>query len=255
MINLDKKYIFTHIEKTGGTSVSSEIMRHDIKGMYFINVDFSSYSNGEVRLTDVEEIKLSPFTEISNDYANKHTSLLTFKCFMPEEEWNRYYKFAFVRHPIYRIVSLYLHQLKSALKIDAPPEEILKQKYIPVRFNENVPMCTKPGDEYTIKKGNHDFTLEFFIKKVLVPGGLSQIYQVTNENNRLLPDFIGKFENLQEDYDKVCDHIKIPKTKLPHLNSGGGNNEIYEKFYTDDLKQFVYEQYKEEFELFGYDHI
>ena len=49
--------------------------------------------------------------------------------------------------------------------------------------------------------------------------------------------------------------IKIPKTKLPHLNAGGGNNEIYEKFYTDDLKQFVYEQYKEEFEIFGYDHI
>ena len=253
MTNLDKKYIFTHIEKTGGTSVSNEIMRHDIKGMYFINVDFSSYGN--CNLADVGEVKLSPFNEISNDYANKHLSLLTFKCFIPEEEWANYYKFTFVRHPIYRTVSLYLHQLKSLLKINASPEEVLAQKSIPVTFHEDALMYNDSGDKCMIKKGNHDFTFEFFIKKILVPGGICQSHQVTDENNKLLPDFIGKFENLQEDYDKVCDHIKIPKTKLPHLNSGGGNNEIYEKFYTDDLKQFVYEQYKEEFEIFGYDHI
>ena len=31
-------------------------------------------------------------------------------------------------------------------------------------------------------------------------------------------NFIGRFENLQEDFDTICDKIGIPKQTLPHRN-------------------------------------
>jgi hypothetical protein len=33
-------------------------------------------------------------------------------------------------------------------------------------------------------------------------------------------DFVGTIEHLQSDFNKVCDHLGIPRTELPHLNKG-----------------------------------
>lgn len=64
-------------------------------------------------------------------------------------------------------------------------------------------------------------------------------------------DFIGKFENLQEDFEAVCEQINYPKVKLPHINST--SHEHYSMYYDEETKEIVREWHQKDIEKFNYD--
>ena len=43
---------------------------------------------------------------------------------------------------------------------------------------------------------------------------------IYDDNGNCLTDFIGKTENLQDDFNIVCDKIGMPRQKLPHEKKG-----------------------------------
>ena len=61
-------------------------------------------------------------------------------------------------------------------------------------------------------------------------------------------DFIGRFENINEDFNKVCLAIGIKELKLPHAYNSKTFKKPFE--WTDELKEKVYNYYKKDFELF-----
>ena len=63
-------------------------------------------------------------------------------------------------------------------------------------------------------------------------------------------DFIGQFEWLQQDFDHICEVIKIDKRELPHTNKS--NHEDYRKYYTQEMVDFVADAHKDTIEAFGY---
>lgn len=125
---------------------------------------------------------------------------------------SNYLKFSFVRNPWDLVVSFYFYELKS-----------------------NIISNHITFKDFIIKK--------FFNTPLCIP-------QFNYFKDPELMTFIGKFENLQEDFNFVCDKIGIPRQKLPHDNKT--NHKHYTEYYDDETKQIVAERYARDIEYFRY---
>lgn len=149
------------------------------------------------------------------------------------KKYDSYYKFTFVRNPFERMVSCYVHRYQ------APEKWIGKKnsyKYYLFGYIKNV----------------NGFD-EFVRKTCKIPDRLMDIhfkpqYLLIYDRGRISVDFVGRYENLNEDWKVV--QKKHQLKNLPHLNQGKKKN--WMDFYTRELADIVYERYKNDFELFGY---
>jgi len=66
----------------------------------------------------------------------------------------------------------------------------------------------------------------------------------------LLVDYIGKFENLDQDFHRICNIIGIPDIELPNI--GKSKHKNYKKYYNDYTRNLIVEHFKEDIELFDY---
>jgi len=64
-------------------------------------------------------------------------------------------------------------------------------------------------------------------------------------------DFIGRYENLQEDFNKVCKAIGIAPVKLLHKNKSERPKD-YREAYNNKTKEIVARVFAKDIELFKY---
>jgi hypothetical protein len=143
--------------------------------------------------------------------------------------WDEYFKFAFVRNPWSRLVSQWQYRLRIAGKPNAEWET----------FGKN-----------SIKFINKHKSFDNYIRNIR-PFNFMCYSWIYNKSGEQLVDFIGKFENLQQDYDTVCDKIGIPRKKLPHKNKSTPKH--YSEYYDDETKQIVAKKFKKDIEYFEYE--
>ena len=72
---------------------------------------------------------------------------------------------------------------------------------------------------------------------------------VTDQQGRLLVNFVGRFENLAEDFAAVCQRLGI-HASLPYTNPS--NHRDYRQFYTPAWRDLGVEHAHQDCELFGY---
>jgi hypothetical protein len=134
-----------------------------------------------------------------------------------------FFCFAFVRNPWDLMTSSYNWWTQNArLKNRKAYGNFLKEK----------------GFSFFIKS-NSSYINECFHKNE------GQLYWI---NNKI--DFIGKFENLQQDFDTICEKIGIARQELPHENKT--NRKHYTEYYDDETREIVAQKYAKDIEYFGY---
>lgn len=139
-----------------------------------------------------------------------------------DETFERFFKFAFVRNPWDWQVSLYefMLQRESHWQHDVIKNMAGFEDYIEWRVST---------------------------QKVL------QKKFISDKQGNIIVDFVGRYENLQADFQKVCAKLGIAEELLPHLNQSDRRD--YRDYYNKRTKHLISEHFREDIELFGYDFI
>lgn len=82
------------------------------------------------------------------------------------------------------------------------------------------------------KSGDFEAYLDFLLTNPNDP----QLNYIIDENGRKIVDFIGRFENLNSDFESICNRLGLT-SELPHKNSSGGKS--YLSQYTPTTKEMV----------------
>lgn len=151
---------------------------------------------------------------------NYHTSALEFK--NKVHNFNDYFKFTFVRNPYDRLYSWCSMLFQKSFK-----QGVTKEKF-----------------KHWLLKGNTSFSNNRLQER-------PQLYWINDENGNSLIDFIGKFENLQHDFNKLCDILNIKISTLPTMRTSI-RSKNYSDFYDHEMIGFVKHYHKKDLEEFNY---
>lgn len=160
-----------------------------------------------------------------------------------------YYVFSFVRNPYDRFVSAWKW---GELKFSKEGDLAFYNKERAVSFEEYVSLTT----DLDYRKDNKNLWSEYDEYHTLpqfefFPNLNGGHYFSDKINPEFTCDFIGRFENINEDFNKVCLAISIKELKLPHAYNSKTFKQPFQ--WTDELKEKVHNFYKNDFELFNYE--
>jgi len=133
------------------------------------------------------------------------------------------YKFSFVRNPYDRAVSLFYYLRKTGI---LPQEETF------------LSFCRKLGDKGCEPIGLYNVQ------------GLSQCNPQVRWIENVELDFLGRFESIREDSDRVFGELGMPGVHLPLINKT--KHADYRECYCVESKEIVEKFYEEDFRILDY---
>lgn len=171
----------------------------------------------------------SVYTSLFGEVKRNHIRLLYFEAY-DASKFKRYFKFAIVRNPYDRLVSSYFY-IKNKNDLYTP----MLEKY--------------PTFSSFVKALKNSATKVELFK---IPHFNSQFYFLADRHGKVGVDFIGHFENLENDYKVIASKLGI-STKLDHHNKS--KHKPYSEYFDSELIRIVNEVYNDDFTHLGYDRI
>lgn len=151
---------------------------------------------------------------------------------------NRYFKFAFTRNPYDRLVSCYINKILNPYNVHGKAKN---------NFLRHNPDFHEGMDFKSFAKEVSSISDNFSDRHIK-----SQHCFLLDKKGRWIPDFLGKFENLEEDFKKICKKMGVSKPpSLPHKRKSK-RIDGYRDYYDEETKRLVERRYKKDLELFGY---
>lgn len=147
------------------------------------------------------------------------------------DDYYKFYKFSFVRNPYDKLISSYFYLKKGGFH--QGDEDWVKGHLSEVTSFENFVLEWLSEDK---------FTERFHFQP--------QSYFLKDENGDIDLNFIGRYESIYTDFDVVRKELKI-RTSLLRLNSSDKPSSV-ENHYSKEMKDKIYQLYKEDFLLFDY---
>jgi hypothetical protein len=148
-----------------------------------------------------------------------HISLQQLRPFMKPGDFDTYFKFAFVRNPFDRFVSYCAFMTREEEgRFERDPQKVMRE------------FLEAPPNDHILFQPQHAM--------------------LTGTRGELLADYVGRFEEIQQSYDSVCERLGIPKEMLEQVNSSRRRD--YREYYDQSLIEGVAKLYARDLELFGY---
>jgi len=151
------------------------------------------------------------------------------------------YVFAFVRNPFDRLVSRYEHlrrrRSQSPKVLTGSPQDNNLRDYFAF-VGSNKPLEFSSFVDFTVVHPDEHWEVQYdkFCRQL---GSIDCL------------DFIGRYENLQPDFEKACIACHIPVRQLRRCNSTC--RKPYAEYYDSRTRQLVAEVYEKDLEVFGYE--
>lgn len=234
IISHSHKFIFIHIHKTAGESIS-EALRPHLSGRDLL-------------------LGTSPRGELNNAYYSfkyhlqKHSGVRKVRTFVGDATWNNYLKFSFVRDPFDRLRSLYFY-FERMLARRREPHLRNALLWLPgPGFRDPLKW---PEMQAFIETENFSSFIRHPAFSTGIMGARPQSLLLTDKEGNLDVDFVGKFENLAEDFATLTARLGLESAHLRHRNAS--RNRAAPPYPTEAAdRALIAELYARDYALFDY---
>lgn len=232
IISHQYKFILFCNPKTGSTSLEKTLEK---------------YQEGEEFNRGIKQICSNKYSSVL--FPNKHIPPLMLKAWLPKEIWDSYFKFVFVRNPWDWVVSEWKYHFKLR-KVGI--SDLISSPMITARYLKNYHRLKTLNNKTSFTAEDIDYLfahLKKFFPVIPNASGLYQSHYIFDVDGDLLVDFVGRFENINSDFEVIKDKLGLDVC-LPHLNST--KRDTYKTYFTQDSKERVAQLWKKDIDNFGY---
>lgn len=249
MIDHDNKWVQVKISKCASTSIQNHIRTNFGKKM--IEYPKTAY---EKSILQKHKIKRGNDTQfwLPHYHLLDQINIIEKDILQDPKE---YFKFTFVRNPWDRLVSYYFYatRFKDGINPNTqkplPHQMLYKFSFKEFIMNlEEIKMNTDWVLDDTLQNAPQ-------LKKVLDNKGFSNnCYDwISDDDGKMLPmDFIGKVENITEDFNKLAKLLNYPIPNTPLYRKNTSKHEHYTIYYNKDMIQIVNKLFEKDIETFKY---